>query len=386
MKGVLLKIGWTVDQHLRTTLAFAMSLTFVATAGAQASKNLAQQGWYADPEIRVFAGQYWIYPTSSSPEADSQKQKAFNPLQQKLRSGHVVHPVYLLHTSLDAFSSPDLVHWTRHPRVLDIRDVSWAAYAIWAPTAIHLNGKYYLFFAANDIQKNDTFPGGIGVAVSNHPDGPFIDALGKPLIGEFHNGAQPIDPFVFQDDDGSIYFYYGGQGHCNVARLSPDLKSVIPMKDGSMYKEITPEHYVEGPFVVKRKGVYYFMWSEGDWGNSTYGVAYARSNSPTGPFERVGKILQTDPAIANGPGHHSVLQIPGTDDWYIVYHRHPLGTTGPNQRVMAIDRMYFEADEKIRSVEMTADGPAARPLSNKFRSTASTYGPHAEERDAPYTR
>jgi len=252
--------------------------------------------------------------------------------------------------------------------VLDVTDVSWAAYAIWAPTAIHLNGKYYLFFAANDIQKNDTFPGGIGVAVSASPRGPFVDAIGKPLIGEFHNGAQPIDPFVYKDDDGSIYFYYGGQGHCNVARLAPDLKSVIPMKDGEIYKEITPEHYVEGPFVIKRKGVYYFMWSEGDWGDSTYGVAYGRSNSPTGPFVRAGKILQTDANIANGPGHHSVLQVPGTDEWYIVYHRHPLGTTGANQRVIAIDRMYFDADGTIEPVKMTKDGPGPLPLTKASKA------------------
>ena len=116
-----------------------------------------------------------------------QANETFNPLQQKLRSGHVVHPVYLLHTSLDAFSSPDLVHWTKHPDVLNVKNVPWAAYAIWAPTAIHANGKYYLFFAANDIQKTDTFPGGIGVAMSDRPGGPFVDALGKPLIGEFHN-------------------------------------------------------------------------------------------------------------------------------------------------------------------------------------------------------
>lgn len=349
-------------QRLRAVLILLACFSCIITARTQANTNLAQQGWYADPEIHVFNGEYWIYPTSSSPEADSNRNRTFNSLQQKLRTGHVIHPVYLLHTSLDAFSSPDLVHWTRHRAVLDIKNVSWAAYAIWAPTAIHLNGKYYLFFAANDIQKQDTFPGGISVAVSDSPGGPFIDALGKPLIGQFHNGAQPIDPMVFKDDDGSIYFYYGGQGHCNVARLSSDLKSVIPMKDGSMYKEITPEHYVEGPFVIKRKGVYYFMWSEGDWGDSTYGVAYAKSNSPTGPFQRVGKILQTDPAVANGPGHHSVLQIPGTDEWYIVYHRHPLGTTGPNQRVLAIDRMIFDANGNIEPIKMTKDGPGPRPL------------------------
>jgi len=360
--------GWTVYRYLRNALIFVASLQLISTGWAQANANLARQGWYADPEIRIFAGQYWIYPTASNPEGEGRPHGDFTPLQQKLRGGHLVHPAYLSQTYLDAFSSPDLVHWTKHPDVLDVRNVSWAAYAVWAPTAIHLNGKYYLFFAANDIQKSDTFAGGIGVAVSDKPGGPFHDALGKPLIGEFHNGAQPIDPFVYQDDDGSIYFYYGGHGHCNVARLAADLKSVIPMKDGAMYKEITPEHYVEGPFLIKRKGVYYFMWSEGDWGDSTYGVAYARGNSPTGPFKRAGKILQTDAAIANGPGHHSVVQIPGTDDWYIVYHRHPLGTTGANQRVMAIDAMHFDANGDIEPIKMTKDGVGSRVLPRNQKS------------------
>ncbi len=350
-----------MHRYLSYTLLLSVAI-FCGSISAQTSSSLSQQGWYADPEIHLFAGEYWIYPTSSSPTADSNDGRSFNPLQQKLRSGPVIHPVYLLHTSLDAFSSPDLVHWTRHPHILDIHNVAWAAYAIWAPTAIHLNGRFYLFFAANDIQKHDSFPGGIGVAESDQPGGPFIDALGKPLIGEFHNGAQPIDPMVYKDDDGSIYFYYGGQGHCNVARLADDLKSVIPMKDGSLYKEITPEHYVEGPFMIKRRGIYYFMWSEGDWGDSSYGVAYAKSSSPTGPFKRVGKILQTNSSIANGPGHHSVLQIPGTDTWYIVYHRHPLGTTGPNQRVMAIDEMHFDANGNIDPIRMTRNGPASRSL------------------------
>jgi beta-xylosidase len=211
------------------------------------------------------------------------------------------------------------------------------------------------------IQKKDTFDGGIGVAVSNRPGGPFKDALGKPLIGSFHNGAQPIDPMVYQDDDGQVYLYYGGQGHCVVAKLSSDLTHVVPMSDGTEFKEITPTHYTEGPFMVKRNGTYYFMWSEGDWGDSSYGVAYAKSSSPTGPFTRAGKILSTDPAIANGPGHHSVLQIPGKDEWYIVYHRHPLGTEDRNERVMAMDRLRFNAAGDIETVVMTKDGPPAVP-------------------------
>jgi beta-xylosidase len=346
----------------RAALFLLVSMLCVVPGQSQATANLSQLGWYADPEIHIFAGQYWIYPTSSGQNGDHKVQQTFNPLQQKLRGGHLVNPGYLQGTSLDALSSPDLVHWTVHPDVLDVQNVSWAAYAIWAPSAIHLNGKYYLFIAANDIHEQDTFPGGIGVAVSDQPGGPFIDLLGKPLIGEFHNGAQPIDPMVFEDDDGTIYLYYGGHGHCNVARLSGNLKHVIPMQNGAIYKEITPGHYVEGPFVIKRKGVYYLMWSEGDWENSSYAVAYARSSSPTGPFVRIGTILETDPAIANGPGHHSVLRFPGTDDWYIVYHRHPLGTTGAGERVLAIDRMVFDANGNIEPVKMTKDGVEPRSL------------------------
>jgi hypothetical protein len=80
----------------------------------------------------------------------------------------------------------------------------------------------------------------------------------------------------------------------------------------------------------------------------------------------MGKILQTDPKIANGPGHHSILHIPGAtpgkDDWYIVYHRHPLGTTGGDQRVLAIDRMVFDANGNIEPVRMTVQGVGPRPL------------------------
>jgi beta-xylosidase len=330
---------------------------------AQATTKLSSQGFYADPEVRIFDHQYWIYPTRSvSADDPAISQPPFNPLQTRLRQQHVIHKDYLLQTGLDAFSSPDLVHWTKHNSVLSLKNVAWAAYAIWAPSAIHLNGKYYLFFAANDIQKTDTFKGGIGVAVSDKPGGPFVDAIGKPLISKFEHGAQPIDPMVYQDDDGSIYLYYGGQGHCVVAMLSNDLKHVIPMPGGEFYKEITPANYVEGPFMIKRKGTYYFMWSEGDWGGPDYGVAYAKSNSPIGPFARAGKILETDPVIAKGPGHHSVLHIPNTDDWYVVYHRHPLGSTGISKRVMAIDKMVFDKDGNIEPIVMTKDGPGPRLL------------------------
>jgi hypothetical protein len=86
------------------------------------------------------------------------------------------------------------------------------------------------------------------------------------------------------------------------------------------------------------------------------------ADAPTGPFKRIGKILQQDTAVATGAGHHSILHIPGADDYYIVYHRRPLGETDPNHRVVCIDLLTFTADGLIRPVRITKQGVAARPL------------------------
>lgn len=313
---------------LSAALALLAAIPVQARNDGKTSGNPIFKGWYADPEGAVLDGQYWVFPTYS---ADFDDQ-----------------------TFMDAFSSPDLVIWTKHPRVLDKKDVSWARRAMWAPAVMHANGKYYLFFSANDVHEGEV--GGIGVATASRPEGPYKDALGKPLINEIVNGAQPIDQFVFRDDDGQYYMYYGGWGHCNVAKMSPDLMSIVPFADGSKFREVTPENYVEGPFMLKRKGKYYFMWSEGGWGGPDYCVAYAIADSPFGPFRRVGKILQQDPAVATGAGHHSVIQVPGKDEYYIVYHRRPLTETGRDCRETCIDRLYFDKQGNIVPVKMTFEG------------------------------
>ena len=207
--------------------------------------------------------------------------------------------------------------------------------------------------------------GGIGVAVSKKPQGPYKDAIGKPLIQQIVNGAQPIDQFVFLDDDGQYYMYYGGWGHCNVVKMAPDLLSIVPFSDGTMFKEVTPERYVEGPFMLKRDGKYYFMWSEGGWGGPDYCVSYAISDSPFGPFKRIGKILQQDPSVATGAGHHSVVKGAGDDEWYIVYHRRPLGDTGRDHRVTCIDKLVFDDQGFIQPVKMTFEGVGPSPLKKR---------------------
>ena len=299
------------------------------------SGNPIVAGWYADPESRIFGEEYWIYPTYSA-EYDQQ-------------------------VFFDAFSSKDLVNWTKHSHVLDTVNIKWAKRAVWAPSPVFANGKYYMFFAANDIQ-NDQQYGGVGVAISKKPSGPFIDVLGKPLVDKFQNNAQPIDPHVFIDDNGEAFLFYGGWGHCNVARLNKDFTGFIPFPDGAVFKELTPDKYVEGPCMLKRNGKYYFTWAEGGWTGPDYSVAYAIADSPLGPFKRIGKILQQDLKIATGSGHHSFLHIPGTDEWYIVYHRRPLNETDRNHRVLCIDKLNFTPDGLIEPVKLTFEGVKKRKI------------------------
>lgn len=318
-----------------TTVAIAQHSPNPKNPKKSTSGNPIAQGWYADPESRIFGKTYWIYPTYSAP--------------------------YGKQTYFDAFSSKDLVNWTKHPHILDTTNIKWAKRAVWAPSPVFANGKYYFFFAANDIQ-NDQQYGGIGVAVASKPEGPFIDAIGKPLIDKFHNKAQPIDPHVFIDDNGQAYLFYGGWGHCNVAKLDKTLTGFIPFEDGTLFKEITPEKYVEGPCMIKRNGKYYFTWAEGGWTGPNYSVAYAIADSPLGPFKRIDTILKQDLSVATGSGHHSFIQIPGKDIWYIVYHRRPLGEKDQNHRVLCIDTLSFTKEGLINPVKLTFEGVSKKVI------------------------
>jgi beta-xylosidase len=305
---------------------------FIEAAKESLSGNPIFPGWYADPEIHIFANRYFVYPTFSAP--------------------------YEEQTYFDAFSSPDLKEWTHHHRIFDFVDVPWSTHrAAWAPSAIERDGKYYFYFSAGD-------GAGLGVAVADDPAGPFRDALGKPLVAEYHFGAQPIDAHAFMDDDGQAYLYWGGWSKAVVCRLGQDMISL----EGDI-REITPADYVEGPFMFKRHGVYYFTWSEGGWGDSSYSVAYAKSDNPFGPFERVGTILKSDPKIGNGAGHHSVLELPrrnGQDDserWLICYHRRPIHETSRHSRVTCIDNLHFDENGDILPVEITHEGVMVWQLS-----------------------
>lgn len=287
--------------------------------------NPIVEGHYADPEARFYEGKYWIYVTHSKPFKEQQ--------------------------NLTAFSSADMKNWEKHDNIIDMSGFPWVWGAVWAPTIIEKKGKYYLVFATNDIHSNEE-PGGLEIAVSDSPAGPFKAMFNHSLVEDIYNGAQPIDAHLFEDTDGTVYLYYGGWGHCIAMIMNETMDGFIPFPDGEYRKEITPKDYVEGPCMFRRGDKYFFMWSSGRWEQDSYCVYYGTSDSPIGPFEKEGVVVTSKEDIAQSPGHNGFFYIPESDEYYFVYHRRPLGETYRHARVLCIDKMLV-TDDCIETVQMT---------------------------------
>ncbi|MDG9715110.1 family 43 glycosylhydrolase [Streptomyces sp. DH24] len=330
--------GATVSPRPGTRRDFRRPQTYTVTAPdgtrrtwtveAVPTRSPVLPGLNADPDVRFMDGEYWIYPTTDGFRGWGG-------------------------TRFTAYSSKDLVHWKDHGVVLDLGpDVAWADKYAWAPAIAERDGKYYLYFCAEQQ---------IGVAVADSPAGPFRDALGEPLVAKGRFAGQMIDPAVFTDDDGQAYLYWGN-GRAYVAPLADDMVSF----DASRVKDITPDNYREGSFVIERKGTYYFMWSEDDTRSENYHVAYATGPSPLGPWTKRGTILSKRPEYGIlGTGHHSVVNAPGTDRWYAVYHRFALNGPGRpggdgTHRETTVDRLAFAPDGTIEPVVPTLE--SVRPV------------------------
>ena len=317
------------------------------TKGMSAVGNPILPGFHADPEILYSnkTGKYYIYSTTDG------------------KPGWGGYKYYV-------YSSADLKTWKNEGIALDAStdQISWANGNLWAPAAVEVkqkNGsyKYYLYFSA---RPNDNGRKQMGVAVSDSPTGPFVD-LGKPLLAKNHPGCngQLIDVDVFIDPVSNKPYLYWGNSFMAGAELEPSMTkikdetvTVMTPKGGSL-KDYA---YREAPYVFYRNGLYYFMWSVDDTGAANYHVAYGTSKSPLGPIE-VAKdpiVLIQDPQHEiYGTAHNSVIQIPGTDDWYIVYHRinkDYIHFQPGIHREVCIDKMEFNADGTIKRVVPTHAG------------------------------
>ncbi len=301
----------------------------VWTLKAVVVKSPVLPGLYADPNIAVFGDTYYIYATTDGV------------------AGWGGNRFYV-------WTSKNLVDWTRSDEPFLILDgangnVPWATGNAWAPTIIEKGGKYYFYFSGHEPQANRKM---IGVAVADRPEGPFV-AEAQPMIrnDESVTSGQAIDPAAFRDPKTGKYYLFWGNGSPVYAQLSDDMRSIVP----NTIRAISglPD-FREGLFLNYRDGVYHLTYSIDDTGSPDYRVGYATATSVDGPWTSRGIILQKDAAQGIlGTGHSSIINVPGTDDWYIAYHRFAIPGGDGTHRETTIDRLTIGADGTFQPVTPT---------------------------------
>ncbi|WP_306904375.1 family 43 glycosylhydrolase [Arthrobacter pascens] len=271
--------------------------------------------YYADPALAEFGGRYFLYPTTDGQEDWSSD-------------------------SFRVLVSDDLESWTDHGEILTLgRDVLWASGHAWAPAATEKNGLYYFYFTADD---------NIGVAVGASPEGPFLDS-GRPLIARGSYSGRAIDPAVFTDEDGTSYLIWGNSV-AHFAKLNSDMVSI------DTQSVVAWEHptFREAAHIHRNLDRYYLTWSENDTRDPDYRVRWAIGSSPVGPWEEKGILLEQSPQDGiQATGHHSILRLPGTEDWVIAYHRFAIPDGDGFHREIVIDPLVHLPSGDLRQVVPT---------------------------------
>ncbi|KAK8133324.1 glycoside hydrolase family 43 protein [Apiospora kogelbergensis] len=294
----------TAAERSRLTSAFAKR-----TALAKREGSPVLPGLWADPNIAVFGKTYYV------------------------AGGNTFY----------VWKSNDLVEWTRSEKPILTLDgangnVPWAVGNAWAPTIIERGSKYYFYFSGQNPTYNRKT---IGVAVADSPEGPFT-AQSTAMItnGESAKSGQAIDPGAFYDPKTKKYFIYWGNGSPIFAELADDMVSIKP-ETISNIAGLTD--FREGPFVVYRNNLYHMTYCIDDTGSPNYRVGYATAPSATGPWTYRGLILEKDASQGIlATGGSTTINVPGTDDWYIAYHRFAIPNGDGVHRETTIDRMYFD--------------------------------------------
>ena len=281
---------------------------------------LVRHIYTADPSARVFNNRLYVYTSHDEDTADAAQH------------------FYMINWHV--FSTSNLINWVDHGTIFSLDDISWADKQAWAPDCVERNGKYYFYYPVEQTM--------IGVAVSDSPSGLFKDPLGKPLINNLNDtiavGREPIDPAVLIDDDKQAYMYFG----CRNARVVKLKENMIEL-DGSIQTIVIKGNeddtennggfYGEAPWVFKREGKYYFVYSNGWAPQST--IIYAVGNNPMGPFEYIGEVMSP---VEAGTSHCSIVDF--NNKWYIFYHNNSLSDNG-KRRSVCFDEITFAPDGKI---------------------------------------
>jgi arabinoxylan arabinofuranohydrolase len=291
----------------------------------------------ADPSAHAFDGRIYVY---ASHDRDDQE-------------GYWMVDYHV-------FSSNDLVNWQDHGVALHTDDLPWAG-SLYAPDAAYseLTGKYYLYFPNGGAN--------IGVAVADDPAGPFVDALGGPLVTKTTPGVEEVDwvfdPACLVDADGQAYLYFGG-GNANsgdnarVIRLGEDM---VSLADESATTLPAPDFF-EASFAHVHDGRYYFSYST-TFASGTATIDYMTSDDPTTGFEYAGTVMPNPTGNQNGNHHHSVVEYEGSS--YLFYHNRVLAERegySHYQRSITLDRLTYADDGTI--VELPADKGELHQLRN----------------------
>ena len=247
------------------------------------------------------------------------------------------------------FSTTDMKNWTEYPVSMKITDFAWAKSGdAFAAHPVKRNGKYYWYVSTNWS--------GIGVATSDRPEGPYIDALGKPLLtnkdcfASTHSWAC-IDPAVYIDNDGTAWIFWGNR-ECYYARLKENMIEI----DGEIKRmEFPGLSFTEAPWIHQYQGKYYLSYAT----EFPEKIAYAMADKIDGTYEYKGILNEI--AGNSNTNHQAIVEFKGK--WYFIYHNGGINTDGSSySRSICIDQLQYQHDGAIKRILMTTEGVA--PLSN----------------------
>lgn len=312
---------------MRITLVLMMTLCALQVGKAQ--NPIISDVFTADPAPLVHNDTLYLYTSHDTASVDATNYKM---------------PDWYV------FSTTDMENWTNHGPRLSTKTFSWATGDAYAAQCVERDGKFY-WYVSTFHKDNEASDGGaaIGVAVSDNPTGPFKDAIGEALVvnemtTDMEHGWDDIDPTVFVDDDGQAYMYWGNQS-CRWVKLKDNM---VELEGSIHYPDI--KDFVEGPWLYKRKDLYYLIYAgEGD---ESENVQYCTAKSPEGPWNYRGTVT--------GEAPNSFTIHPGIADYkrktYFFYHNGELPTGGSYRRSICVDYMHFNPDGTIQKVEQTKEG------------------------------
>lgn len=354
-------------------IAASLLMLAIATA-ANADYPIFWQRYTADPSALVYEGRYYLFCSHDTYDKD----KGY---------GYFMNDVTCISTT-------DMKNWTDHGEVFSYKQSAWGATETWAPQVTEKDGKFYLYYGDADRR--------IGVAVADNPLGPYVDDSDAPLVshdtpgvdvfdkdgnrlvpdpatpgalqGAENWGVWVFDPTAFIDPaTGNAYLYFGG--------AHPDYSRIIRLKDNMVETEGRAIHpntpgFFEGSWAHERNGIYYYSYAGHGFGTPA-NIEYVMSTNPMWGFQNPGVMLPNPPDNDGMNNHHSVVEYKG--NWYLAYHSRKVvheqlkaaeegvewckeidgvddHRAHEYMRSVAVDRLYYNDDGSIKTVEPTEDG------------------------------